>query len=89
MKIQQWFFKKLRKQNITDRRTHTQTDKVKTVYPPQTKFAGGINIRKLFEPALEILAICGCELQTQTSLHVPEVSSMPSLLLGVYENLGL
>ena len=36
----------LRKQNVTDGRTHTQTharmDNVKTVYPPQTKFAGGI-----------------------------------------------
>ena len=26
----------------TDTRTHTHTDNVKTVYPPQTKFAGGI-----------------------------------------------
>ena len=26
----------------TDARTHAHTDKVKTVYPPQTKFAGGI-----------------------------------------------
>ena len=25
----------------TDGRTHTRTDNVKTVYPPQTKFAGG------------------------------------------------
>ena len=25
----------------TDARTHTRTDNVKTVYPPQTKFAGG------------------------------------------------
>ena len=24
-----------------DARTHRQTDNVKTVYPPQTKFAGG------------------------------------------------
>ena len=46
MKIQQWLFKLLRKQNVTDGRTHGhtdgQTDKVKTVYPLQTKFAGGI-----------------------------------------------
>ena len=28
-------------------RTHARTDNVKTVYPPQTKFAGGINIVKL------------------------------------------
>ena len=27
-------------------RTHTRTDNVKTVYPPQTKFAGGINMNK-------------------------------------------
>ena len=27
----------------TDGRTHARTDNVKTVYPPQTKFAGGIN----------------------------------------------
>ena len=26
----------------TDTRTHGRTDNVKTVYPPQTKFAGGI-----------------------------------------------
>ena len=26
----------------TEERTHTRTDNVKTVYPPQTKFAGGI-----------------------------------------------
>ena len=36
----------LRKQNVTDGGTdaHTdgRTDNVKTVYPPQTKFAGGI-----------------------------------------------
>ena len=35
-------FKILKKQNVTDGRTHTRTDNVKTVYPPQTKFAGGI-----------------------------------------------
>ena len=27
-----------------DGRTHARTDNVKTVYPPQTKFAGGIMI---------------------------------------------
>ena len=30
------------KKNVTDGRTHGLTDNVKTVYPPQTKFAGGI-----------------------------------------------
>ena len=32
----------------THRRTHAHTDNVKTVYPPQTKFAGGIKISKMF-----------------------------------------
>ena len=32
-----------KKKNVTDGRTHAHTD-VKTVYPPQTKFAGGIKI---------------------------------------------
>ena len=43
-------FKILRKQKVTDgrtdRRTHAhtdaRTDNLKTVYPPQTKFAGGM-----------------------------------------------
>ena len=39
-------FKILRKQNVTERGTHRHTDarmgNVKTVYQPQTKFAGGI-----------------------------------------------
>ena len=38
----------IKKQNVTDGRTDGQTDaradNVKTVYPPQTKFAGGIII---------------------------------------------
>ena len=42
MKIQQWFFELLRKQSVTDGRTDGRTDNVKTVYPLQTKFAGGI-----------------------------------------------
>ena len=29
----------------THARTHTRTDNLKTVYPPQTKFAGGIILR--------------------------------------------
>ena len=48
MKIQQWLFELLRKQSVTDGRTDGQTDgrtdNVKTVYPLQTKFAGGINM---------------------------------------------
>ena len=55
MKIQQWIFKILRKQNVTDGRTDNvktvypgRTDNVKTVYPLQTKFAGGITT-KLWE----------------------------------------
>ena len=34
----------IKKKNVTDGRTDGRTDKVKTVYPPQTKFAGGIII---------------------------------------------
>ena len=32
----------LRTDGRTHTRTHAHTDNVKTVYPPQTKFAGGI-----------------------------------------------
>ena len=39
------------KKNVTDgradARTHTRTDNVKTVYSPQTKFAGGGGIKHL------------------------------------------
>ena len=46
MKIQQWLFKILRKQNVTHWRKDGQmdgrTENVKTVYPPQTKFVKGI-----------------------------------------------
>ena len=35
-------FKIIMKQNVTDGRTHGRMDNVKTVYPPQTKFAGVI-----------------------------------------------
>ena len=36
----------IKKQNATDGRTHTdaRTDNMKTIYPPQTKFEGNINI---------------------------------------------
>ena len=34
---------KKKKKNVTDGRTLARTDNVKTVYPPQTKFARGIN----------------------------------------------
>ena len=38
-----------RKDGRTEGRTHGRTDNVKTVYPLQTKFAGGIK-RSLFPP---------------------------------------
>ena len=41
MKIQHWLFKIL-KEKKSYGRTDGRTDNVKTVYPPQTKFAGGI-----------------------------------------------
>ena len=34
--------KETKRYGRTDARTHGWTDNVKTVYPPQTKFAGGI-----------------------------------------------
>ena len=34
--------KKTKRYGRMDGQTHAPTDKVKTVYPPQTKFAGGI-----------------------------------------------
>ena len=39
----------IKEQNVTDGRTHARRDNVKTVYPPQTKFAGGITILKIVE----------------------------------------
>ena len=36
--------KETKRYGRTDGRTHAHTDNMKTVYPPQTKFAGGINI---------------------------------------------
>ena len=36
--------KKTKLYGRTDGRTHARTDNVKTVYPPQTKFAGGIKM---------------------------------------------
>ena len=37
----------------THAHTHARTDNVKTVYPPQTKFAGGIMITKNLQYAFE------------------------------------
>ena len=36
--------KETKRYGRTDAHTHARTDNVKTVYPPQTKFAGGIII---------------------------------------------
>ena len=33
----------IKKKNVTDGHMRGRTDNMKTVYPPQTKFAGGIN----------------------------------------------
>ena len=40
--------KETKRDGRTDRRTHARTDNVKTVYPPQTKFAGGITIARVY-----------------------------------------
>ena len=38
--------KETKRYGWTDRRTHARTDNVKTVSPPQTKFAGDIDIKE-------------------------------------------
>ena len=50
MKIQQWLedIKETKRYGRTDRRKDAHTDNVKTVYPPQTKFAGGIISELIF-----------------------------------------
>ena len=39
--------KETKRYGRTDARTHGRTDNVKTVYPLQTRFAGGINMGKM------------------------------------------
>ena len=41
--------KKTKRYGQTDARTHARTDNVKTVYQPQTKFAGGIKTMHLIK----------------------------------------
>ena len=38
----------------THGRTHARTDNVKTVYPPQTKFAGGIMINLMLRSKIKL-----------------------------------
>ena len=47
--------KETKRYGRTDGRTHARMDNVKTVYPPQTKFAGGINMHrgKMFKSHLQ------------------------------------
>ena len=42
---------------------HARTDNVKTVYPPQTKFAGGININRLRVNILVDILVVICNFQ--------------------------
>ena len=46
--------KETKRYGRTDRRTHGRTDNVKTVYPPQTKFAGGIKNKIFQRPIVNI-----------------------------------
>ena len=39
-----WTWKQYTHHKQSDGRMHARTDNVKTVYPPQTEFAGGIKI---------------------------------------------
>ena len=41
-------------QDIKETKRNGRTDNVKTVYPPQTKFAGGIKSSTLFQPFMVV-----------------------------------
>ena len=57
------------KENVTDGHKHGWTDNVKTVYPPQTKFAGGIKRSdcSTFLPAVQV------EQEIQVTVHMKVV----------------
>ena len=48
----------IKETNVTDGRTHTRTDNVKTVYPPQTKFVGGIIIVHKLMQSVKTSTVC-------------------------------
>ena len=60
--------KETKRYGRTDARTHGRMDNVKTVYPPQTKFAGGIIIR-IFSLNLMICWENFSDIQKATTWH--------------------
>ena len=51
----------IKEKNVRDGRTHGRTDNVKTVYPPQTKFAGDIIKILMTNPSLmKVKSIAEC-----------------------------
>ena len=50
--------KETKRYGRTDTRTHARTDNVKTVYPPQAKFAGGIITCTFFAFSLYNMPFC-------------------------------
>ena len=44
--------KETKRYGRTDARTHARTDNVKTVYPPQTKFGGGMKNQNVERPKM-------------------------------------
>ena len=66
-----------RTDGCTHGHTHAHTDNVKTVYPPQTKFAGGIIRDKLVSEIYKISCLCPSlalfllQLQDNQNRHKP------------------
>ena len=59
----------------TDRRTDTRTDNVKTVYPLQTKFAGGIKTNmQIFHVGKELTHLAKIKLH----LGLPKTFQLPN-----------
>ena len=50
--------KETKRYGRTDGRTHGRTDNMKTVYPLQTKFAGGIIIIQSHVDKMKLASIC-------------------------------
>ena len=74
--------KKSKRYGRTRGRTHTRTANVKTVYPPQTKFAGGIKTK--FAGGIMIMSVRFC-----LSYDLLNVILWPSKIVYFNEHLHL
>ena len=61
--------KETKRYGRTDGRTHGQTDNVKTVYPLQTKFAGGITKDYQFTKFNQNILICNISMSHLFTQH--------------------